>query len=69
MNEIEMYLNRRHREIRKVVYFAGGGCSDWQLWDFLEHTDLDAFTLTGFLETQKGEKILEARETASSGEN
>ena len=25
MNEIEMYLNRRHREIRKVVYFAGGG--------------------------------------------
>lgn len=60
MNEIEMYLNRRHREIRKVVYFAGGGCSDWQLRDFLEHTDLDAFTLTGFLETKKGEKILEA---------
>lgn len=60
MTEIEAYLNLHHTEIKRVVYFANCDCFDWQIQEFLLHTDLDEFVLTGRISEADGQKIIGA---------
>lgn len=59
MTEIELFLNKHHAEMRKIVYCVGPEFAAWRLREFLDHTDLDELILTGFLSKKNGEKIIE----------
>lgn len=58
MTEIELFLNKHHMQIRKVVCCVGQDFAAWRMREFLDHTDLDELILTGFLSKKAGEKIV-----------
>lgn len=58
MTEIEMYLNKKHTQIRKVVYCVGPEYPSWRLREFLDHTNLDELILTGFLSAETAEEAM-----------
>lgn len=58
MTEIEAYLNLHHCEIKRVVFFIDGECGDRIIKNFLQHTDLDEFLLTGAISEEAGCEII-----------
>lgn len=68
MSEIEIFLNKNHTQIRKVVYCVGSEYQSWQLREFLDHTDLDELILTGLISKTAASKMInEQRERAAIG--
>ena len=68
MTEIEMFLNRRHGQIRKAILCVGPEYPSWKMREFLDHTDLDELILTGFITEEQAEEIMKPwQERASFG--
>lgn len=68
MTEIEMFLNRKHGQIRKAILCVGPEYPSWKMREFLDHTDLDELILTGFITEEQAEEIMKPwQERASFG--
>ena len=59
MLEFELFLNKKHNQIRQAVLCIGPNYPDWRLKEVVDRTDLDKLIVTGFFTEEQSEKMTE----------
>lgn len=59
MLEFELFLNKKHKQIRQAVLCVGPNYMDWRVKEFVDRTNLDKLIITGFFTEKQAKKMTE----------